>query len=99
VPAAAQLLARQREIELALGESAERIADRLPDAAVPDHDGSRPVFTLRDHAFETGVFERMVLGLCGHAPLARGQARPLWNRPALQHPVELEPEIPMHAAC
>jgi hypothetical protein len=98
MPAAAQLLAGQREVELSLRETAVRIADRLPRAAIPHDDGSAAVLALRDHALEPGVLERMVLGLCRHAPLARDQARPLRNRPALQHIVELEAEVPVHVA-
>src|SRR5439155_9376381 len=98
MPAAAQLLAREREVELARREAAPRIADRLPESAVPDDDGPSAVLAFRDHALETGVFERVVLGLRGHPPLARDQARPLRNRPALQHAVELEPEIPVHVS-
>src|SRR4029079_12488535 len=79
-------------------EAAAGIADRLPESAVPHHDGARAVLALRDHALESRVFERVILGLRAHAPLARDEARPLRNRPALEHAVELEPEVPVHSA-
>src|SRR5690606_594104 len=62
-PAAAQAVAVQLEVELAVAEAALRVAERLPVAAVPDHHRSRAVLGLRDLAFERAVLERMVLGL------------------------------------
>jgi hypothetical protein len=39
----------------------------------------------------------VILGLHGHAPLSGDETRPFRDRPALQDPVELESEIPVHA--
>src|SRR5690606_19200750 len=55
------------------------------------------VLALRDGALERAVLDRMILGAHGQPPLARIEARPLRHRPAQQHAVELEPEIPVHA--
>jgi hypothetical protein len=98
VPAPAQLFAGQREVELARRKTAPRIPDRLPIAAVPDDDRPPAVLALRNHALEARVLERVILGLRRHPALTRDEARPFRNRPALQHSVELEPEVPMHAA-
>src|SRR4030095_1702647 len=96
--APAQLLAGQREVELARSEATPRISDRVPEAAAPAAAAPPAILALRNHALEPRVVERVVLGLGGHPPLACHQARPFRNRPALQHAIELEPEIPVHAA-
>src|SRR5690606_27826212 len=72
--------------------------DRLPGAAVPDQDAAAAVLALRDHALEVGVLERVVLGLRCEPPLAGHEARSLRHRPALEHAVELEPEVVVQAA-
>src|SRR5690606_21196612 len=87
VPAPAQLLAGELERQVALLEPRVRIADRLPGAAVPHEDAAATVLAGRDHAFEVGVLERVVLGLGRQPPLARHQARTLRHRPALEHAV------------
>src|SRR5690606_24170368 len=92
-PAAAQLLAVQREVELALREALVGIGLGHPVAAVPDDDGARAVLALGNHAFERRVLERMILGLHREPALARIEARPLRHGPALQHAVVLEPEV------
>src|SRR5262249_49813154 len=97
VPATLQLVARERELELALREAGARVADRLPGAAVPDHDRAAPILSFGDHALEARVLERVVLHLDRHATLRGVEARPLGHGPALQHAIELEPEVVVHA--
>src|SRR2546426_7348870 len=61
-PRAAQLLAVERELDLALAECRVHVGTlRCPRAAIPDHHGPCAVLALRDHALEVGVLERMVL--------------------------------------
>ena len=67
-------------------------------AAVPDDDVAGAVFLLRNHAFERGVVERMVLGFDGEALLAQLVGRTLRHGPRLEHAIELEPEIVVQAA-
>jgi hypothetical protein len=98
MPAAAQLVAREPERQIALRERRVRIVERLPRAAIPHEHRAAAVLALRDHAFERGVLERMVLGLDRHAAVARDEARTLRNRPALEHAVELEPEVVVQPA-
>ena len=43
-----ELLARKRELEMALLEALVRLAFGMPASAVPDHDGAATVFTLRE---------------------------------------------------
>src|SRR5262249_57628294 len=61
MPRAGELLAVEREIELALLEPALGIALGLPGAAIPDHHGAAAVLALRDDAFALVVFDRVVL--------------------------------------
>src|SRR5262245_40794264 len=70
----------------------------MPPAAIPDHDGAAPIFSLRDGAFELVVFDRMIFHLDGQPLLAGYEARTAGHRPALHHTVELEPQIVMQAA-
>ena len=97
VPAAAQLLAVEVELELALAIAFARIVDGDPFAAIPHDHGAGAVLSLRDHALEAAVAERMVLDVHGHAPHMRIEARALGNRPALERAVELEPEVVVQA--
>src|SRR3546814_13121493 len=49
--------------------------------------------TLRNGPFERAVFQRVVLDADGEALLAGHQARPLGDRPALQHAVHLQAQV------
>src|SRR5437660_7170640 len=80
---------------MAVSQSLPRIADRLPCAAIPDIDMSGAVLTGWNVAFESRVIERVVLDFDGKPPLADVFARTFWNRPALQHAIELETKIEM----
>ena len=96
-PAALQPLAVQAELQLALLQAFVRIVERLPGAAVPQHDGAAAILALRDGAFEAAIFERVVLGVDGEPLLRRIEARPARHRPAFQDAVELKPEIVVEA--
>src|ERR1051326_9230336 len=75
-----------------------RIAYRGPMAAVPDDDRAAAVLALGDVALELEIVERMVFGANRKPLLARHQARSSRHRPALEHAVELEPQIVMQPA-
>jgi hypothetical protein len=98
VPAAAQLLAVQRERQLALRHAVARVALGLPGAAIPDHHGAAAVLALGDDALEVGVVERMVLGAHREPAIAGRQARALGHRPRQQDAVELQAEVVVHPA-
>src|SRR3546814_2663565 len=82
VPASAQLLAVQLEVEMPLGVALLGVAPllgvtkRRPAAAVPQHHRAAAVLTLRNGPFERAVFQRVVLDAAGEALLAGHQARP-----------------------
>src|SRR5262249_47235993 len=96
-PAAAQPLAVQLEVELAVGEPAFGIGERQPIASVPDHHRPCAVLGLRNLAFEGRVLEWVILGAYGEAAVLRIVARLLRNRPALQNAAVLEPEVVMES--
>src|SRR5687767_7706682 len=58
IPATAQLLAVQFELEPALRVGLARISRRRPRSPVPYHHRAAAVLALRDHALEVAVFER-----------------------------------------
>ena len=98
-PSAMQFLAVEREFEIALGIGGFRVGiERGPDAAIPDQRGAGAVLPARNDALEPAIFERVVFDMNRQALLARIEARPFRHRPALQHPVEFEPEIVMQPA-
>ena len=97
MPAAVELFAHELEIEMALGETLVRIADRRPGPAVPDQHRAAAVLALRDRPLERAVFERMVLDRDRKPLLAGDQARAARHRPALQDAVQFEPKIVVEA--
>jgi hypothetical protein len=60
-PGTAHSLAVEPEGQLALLQGFVRIADRLPGAAIPEHDGAAAIFPLRDGPLEIAVLERVIL--------------------------------------
>ena len=95
VPAPFQPLPIEREIKVALGVSLSWIALRPPASLVPDDHGAAAVLALRDHALEGEVFHRVVFGVDGKPLLAGHEAWAAGDRPALQHAVELKPQVVM----
>ena len=93
-PAAVQLVAMQREFQVALLEAALGIIG-FPDAAIPQHDGAAAILVVRDGAFEIAVVQRVILDL-DRQPLVvrieRGSSR---HRPGFEDAVELQPQIVM----
>ena len=93
-PAAVQLVAMQREFQVALLEAAIGIIG-FPGAAIPQHDGAAAILVVRDGAFEIAVVQRVILDL-DREPLVvrieRGSSR---HRPGFEDAVELQPQIVM----
>src|SRR6516225_7488149 len=95
MPSPMQLLALQGEGEMTFLVAHVRVALRVPAAAIPNHDGAAAILPLRDGSLEGVVFDRMIFHMDGKALLVRNEARAAGDRPALHHPVELEPQIIM----
>ena len=96
-PAALQLLARQREFELALAQGLGGIAIGSPEAAVPQHHRAAAIFALGDGAFEVAVVERVVLHLDREALVLRVERDALGHRPGLEDAVELKAQVIVQA--
>ena len=97
MPAAMELLAVELELEMAFRIALVRITNRFPAAAIPDDHRAAAILALRDRALELTVLEGMILHVHRKALLARDQARTARHRPALQHAVQLQPEIVVQA--
>src|SRR5690606_25324565 len=85
----AELAARESLARAALGggavvEPGRVVLVRRIDAAVPDDDLARAVLSGRDHAFERGIVERMVLGHHRQALVGRVERRALGHGPGLE---------------
>src|SRR6266702_886343 len=93
-PAAVQLVAVQRELEVTLLEAAFGIIG-FPSAAVPQHHRAAAILAFWNRAFEIAIVERMVLDLDRQPLVAWIERRPLRHRPGLEDAVEFEPEIVM----
>src|SRR5262249_32981500 len=96
---AVEAIAMQSEFEVAFGEAFVRIADRLPDAAVPDHHRTCAIFAFGNDPLEAAIFERMVLGHDRKSLLARVQTGAFGHSPAFEHALMLATKIEMGARC
>ena len=96
-PAAAELVAVQREFQVALLESALRIVG-LPIAAIPELHGAAAILALGNGAFEIAVIQRMVFHLHRQPLVVRIERRPLRDRPGLEDAVEFQAQIVMQPA-
>ena len=84
------------EMQVALVDILPALAwHRGPGAAVPQHHRPPAVFALGDRAFELGISERMVLGPYREALDRRIGRRTFGHRPAFEHAVRLDPEVPV----
>src|SRR5262245_49968980 len=99
MPSPMQLLAVQGESEMTFLVARVRVALRVPAAAIPNHDGAAAILPLRDGSLEGVVFDRMIFHVDGKALLVRNETRAAGDRPALHHPVELEPQVIMQTPC
>ena len=93
---AAQLVAVELELDLAVEHALRGIDERAEQAAVPRDHRAGAVVARRDHGLEVDVLEWVVLDL-DREPLVVGiHRRLLGHRPGAQHAVDLEPEGPVH---
>ena len=91
------LLAIQGEFQIALLEAALADRLRLPDAAIPQHDGAAAILAFGNGAFEIAIVQRVILDL-DRQPLVGGIER--WTArhgPGFEDAIELEPEIVVQA--
>src|ERR1035438_4642266 len=84
----------QHEFQLALPQTRGdvRIVG-LPSASVPQHDRSSAILSLGNSAFESPIFEGVILHFHGqafHGWIKRG---PLGNRPGEQDAIPLKPKV------
>ena len=86
----------EHEVEVAVLDIVRALAlDRLPGAAVPQHHRAAAIFVCGDCALEGRVVHRVILGP-HREPLCIGIGRrALGNRPAFQHTVVLQPQVPV----
>src|SRR5262249_17905493 len=97
VPAPAELLAVQDELQPSLRQSRTGITDRLPGPSIPQQHRATAVLSLGNDTLERPVFHRMILGAHREAFLAGVEARSLGNRPAEQDAVQLQAEVVVQA--
>lgn len=96
-PAPLEMPPVEEELELALGIALVGIAERLPGAVVPHHDGAGAILSGGDRALESAVRERVVLDMDRKAPVRGIEARAPRHRPTLQDAVHLQSEIVVQA--
>ncbi len=96
-PAPVQLLAVERELQLAAPQRLGGVAFGFPSAAVPQQHRAAAVLPLGDDAFEVAVVDGVVLDLDGEPLVGGVERRPLGHRPALEHAVVLEAEVVVEA--
>ena len=97
-PGTAQLVAGQAELEAAFGIVGFGVAQRLPGARVPDHDGTAAIFSLRDRTLEGAVVQGMVLDMDCQTLVLGIEARAAGDRPALVGGTQLQPQVVMQPA-
>ncbi len=91
-PTAVELVAVQREFQVALLESFFGVVG-LPIAAVPELHCAAAILALRNGAFKIAVIERMIFHLNREALVVRIERGTAGDRPGLEDAVELEPQI------
>ena len=96
-PPAAHLEAEKLDLKLSLGELLEEVPlfHRPIPAAIPHDDRACAVVVRGNHSLEIGILYGVVLHMNREALLLRPDRRALRDRPALQHPIDLEPQIVM----
>ncbi len=95
-PAAVQLVAVQREFQVALLEAAIGIVG-FPGAAIPQHDGAAAILVVGNGAFEIAIVQRMILDLDREPFVARIERWPPRHRPGFEDAIEFQPQIVMQA--
>ena len=101
-PAAPELFASDGEFELALPQGRTDVRGLLvghPEPAIPEHYRAATVFAFGNRSLEIPIVERMVLDFDRQALVSGIAGRPLGYRPGFEHPVVLEAEVVVQAAC
>ena len=94
-----QPLAVEHEPKLALAHALVGIVQRLPCAAIPQLHRAGAILAVGYDALEIGIVQRMVLDVRSD-PLVGGiERRPFAHRPAPQHAVMLQAEVPVQASA
>ena len=98
-PLALHAVAVEDEMEMPLGDGLARILarDRLPGAVIPQHHRAAAILALGDRALERRIGHGMVFGADREALVVGIEAGAARDRPALEHAIQLQPEIPMEA--
>ena len=98
-PRPVQALARERELQVALGDLrvGRGVPLGRPGAAIPELHGAAAILAVRDRALEIAIQQRVVLDLYGQALLRRIERRPLGHRPGLEHAPPFEPQVVVQA--
>ena len=97
-PVALEFFTMQRKLELAGFQPLYRIAQRHPDATVPDDDRTGSILSGRNGALKIGVRERVVFNLDGHAFDRRIQAGAFGHCPAFQRACQFQPKVVVQMA-
>jgi hypothetical protein len=63
----------------------------VPIAAIPNHDGTAAILTLRNGAFKVALIQRMVFDLDCEPLVLRIEGRALGDGPGFENVVEFEP--------
>src|SRR6516165_6498294 len=95
-PAAVQLVALQRELQVALFETAFGVLG-FPITAIPELHSAAAILAFGNGAFEIAVVERMVLDFHRQALVMRIERGPPGDRPGFEHAVKFQPEIVVQA--
>ena len=97
-PLALHPLAVDDEVEVAILQIVGGLAfDRLPPTFVPQHDGAAAVFALGDDALEASIGQGVLLGAHGETLALRIGRGALGHRPALQHAIHFQAQVPVQA--
>src|SRR5665647_404319 len=88
----------EAELELAATIARLGVADGLPAPGVPEHHRTAAVFAFGDHPLEAPVLERVILNVQCEAADGRVHAGALRHRPALEHAVHLQAQVPVQLA-
>ncbi len=93
MPAAAEFLTVEVELQMALLVALMRIAIRRPGTPIPDKHRAATILPLGDDAFEVAIVQRVILDVNGKPLFIRIEAWPACDCPAFQRAIELRPEV------
>jgi hypothetical protein len=85
----------QDERQIAAGQIAVGIADRLPGPLIPKHDGAAAILALRNGPFEGPIIQRMILDMHRKTLVLGIEAGAARHRPTLENAAQLQTKIVM----